>query len=203
MKPKYPTYGVWEKWLKVEGGCPLWAEKLTIWEERWGVADATFFVLNYLKICYNLSMRVEIDQSGKLEETARHTFIASSNNKHFVIKVSSQNKKKLQKHFRNISKPRMYVYAVFASIVSILIKKNKHADLIVIDREYLGKDTIIKGIIQHQYPAVSFDTVRFDHIGKKSSAHYFAYGAAIKEQKVNLELGFDDIIKLLKKTGNA
>lgn len=41
-------------------------------------------------------MKIEIDQSGKIEDTSKHTFLAFSNSEHFVLKISGTEKRKLQ-----------------------------------------------------------------------------------------------------------
>jgi hypothetical protein len=86
-------------------------------------------------------MKIEIDQSGKIEKTSKHTYLALSNSEHFVLKISSTEKKKIQNYFRNIGKPRIFIYATFASLLAILFKNIKHkSNQIIIDIEYPGKN---------------------------------------------------------------
>ena len=54
-------------------------------------------------------MRIEIDQSGKIENTNKNTIIAFSNNKFKSIFISAKDKREIQKFFRRIGKPRIFV----------------------------------------------------------------------------------------------
>lgn len=75
-------------------------------------------------LCYDESMRIEIDQSGKIEDTSKHTFLAFSNKEHFVIKISSMEKQKLQKHFRKTGKGHL-----IKDLIKTLDKKFKVEDI--------------------------------------------------------------------------
>jgi len=149
-------------------------------------------------------MKIEIDQSGKIEKTSKHTFLAFSNGEHFVLKISSTEKKKLQKYFRNIGRPKIYIYATFSALIVTLLKnlksKNNH---IIIDIEYPGKNEIIKNYIKLFKPGLSDNTFNFHYIGIKSRAHYLAYGTAIKKLKPDLIVGSEDILKIIKKSESA
>lgn len=65
-------------------------------------------------------MRIEIDQSGKIEDTSKHTFLAFSNTQHSVLKISAVEKRKLQKYFRDKGKAKIFIYLTFASLVILL-----------------------------------------------------------------------------------
>jgi len=62
-------------------------------------------------------MKIEIDQSGKIEDTSKNTIIAFSNGKFKSIFISAREKRELQKFFRRIGKPRIFVYRVFAILI--------------------------------------------------------------------------------------
>ena len=62
-------------------------------------------------------MRIEIDQSGKIENTNKNTIIAFSNNKFKSIFISAKDKREIQKFFRRIGKPRIFVYKTFAILI--------------------------------------------------------------------------------------
>jgi len=75
-----------------------------------------------IAICYDKNMRIEIDQSGRIEYTSKPTVIGFSNKTAKTIIILSTEKQKLQRYFRKIKKPRLYTYAVFAILISILLK---------------------------------------------------------------------------------
>ncbi|TSC93002.1 MAG: Uncharacterized protein CEN91_319, partial [Candidatus Berkelbacteria bacterium Licking1014_85] len=117
-------------------------------------------------------MQIEIDQSGKIENTEKHTYIAYSNNTHYCLKISSVEKRKLQKHFRSIGKPRKYVLFSFAAMIILLIERIKGKELIIIiDKEYSGKDSQLKDLLTHLSPRLKNQTLSIRSIGKKSNAH--------------------------------
>lgn len=149
-------------------------------------------------------MKIEIDQSGKIEDTSKHTFLAFSNSEHFVIKISGAEKRKLQKHFRKIDKAKLFIFLVFTALVIILLKNLKSkSNQIVIDIEYPGRSHMIKDFIRIYYPDFEIEDIDFHQIGKKSRAHYLAHGTAIKVLNPDLIINAKDILKVIKKSGNA
>ena len=149
-------------------------------------------------------MRIEIDQSGKIENTSKHTYLAFSNSQHFVLEIKATEKRKLQKYFRSIGKSRIFIYLTFAALLIILLKnrKIKTAQLIV-DIEYQGRTQLIKDSLHAINPDFPVKNLSFHHIGKKSSAHYYAYGAAIGSIKSDLKVGASEIFRTIKKPGSA
>ena len=55
-------------------------------------------------------MRIEINQSNKVEQTNKDTIIDVSNKKSFTILISRKIKRKLQEEFRKQGKPRLFTY---------------------------------------------------------------------------------------------
>lgn len=149
-------------------------------------------------------MKIEIDQSGKIEKTNKHTYLAYSNSEHFVLKISSTEKKKIQNYFRSIGKPRIFIYATFASLLIILFKKIKHkSNQIIIEIEYPGKNQIIKDLIKDVNPNFPIGDIHFHLIGKKSRAHFLAYGTAINQLKPDIVVKSEEILKIIKKVGKC
>ena len=58
-------------------------------------------------------MKIEIDQSGKIENTNKNTIIAFSDSKFKSIFISAKEKREIQKFFRRIGKPKIFIYKVF------------------------------------------------------------------------------------------
>ncbi len=149
-------------------------------------------------------MRIEIDQSGKLEDTSRHTFLAFSNSQHSVLKLGSSEKRKLQKHFRSIGKSRLYIYITFASLLVILLRKlGSRSNQIIIDVEYPGRGHLIKDLIRSIDANFPVRDISFHQIGKKSRAYYLAKGTAIKKLTPDLYVNARQVLELLKKSGSA
>ena len=149
-------------------------------------------------------MNFEIDQSGKIEKTGKHTYLALSNHKKIIVKLPAREKQELQKIFRRMGKRRLFVYATFAIIFIIAVRKMRLANnTFVIDREYPGKDELIKDLISNYYPKISRRQILIRPIGKKSKAHFLAYGAALKKIKPDIIVTKDEILKIIKKPGNA
>jgi len=148
-------------------------------------------------------MIIEIDQSGKIEQTNRHTVIAFSNSKKKSIMISASEKKKIQSEFRRIGRPRMFVYQTFNIMIFILLKRYiKKIDRIIIDKEYPGKEKVMKNQIVDLFNKSQIEIdpklILFKEIGKKSNAHSVGY-LAFKKKKADIKITAKEIIRYLKK----
>ena len=149
-------------------------------------------------------MRIEIDQSGKVENTNKHTFLAYSNSHHSVLKISSVEKRKIQKYFRSQGKPKIFIYLTFAALIVILLENIRENNAqIIIDTEYLGKGSLIKNLIKSLDSSFPAEDVSFHQIGRRSRAHFLAYGTAIKKLNPDIIVKANDIFQLIKKSGSA
>ena len=148
-------------------------------------------------------MRIEVDQSGKIEDTSKHTFLAFSNTQRRVLKISSVEKRKLQKYFKDKGKSKIFIYITFASLVIILLKNLKLKNIqIIIDVEYTGRGHLIKNL-KSINPTFPTDDICFHQIGKKSHAHYLTYGAAIRKLNPDLIITANRVLNVIKKSGSA
>jgi len=125
-------------------------------------------------------MRVEVDQSWKIENTNKHSVLAFSNGTSSSVLIPAKDKKLLQEFFRAAGKPEMFVYRTFAVLAYHLIKDHlDKIDTIVFDREYPQKEALIKDLflqlVRKQRPNFDKGCVWFEEIGKKSNAHWEAY----------------------------
>ncbi len=148
-----------------------------------------------------LHMLYEIDQSGKIENTSKHTIlcIASENDYSYSILLSSNIKKQLQAHFRRAGQSRNFILYTFAALISILINRSIRPHAVVVDREYWGHEHIIAKLV---YEMLTPDTVtlRFNLVGKHSPAHYGAYEVFTGKQKAHHVLSNKEMLEALKKT---
>lgn len=149
-------------------------------------------------------MKIEIDQSGKIENTNKNTIIAFSNGKFKSVFISAKEKREIQKFFRRIGKPNIFIYKVFAVLVFLLIKSDlKVVDNIIIDEEYPGKSSLIKNLLLQEIrrikPDFDRENIIFQRIGKKSRAHFLAYGVAVGKKKADIEVGAREILRMVVK----
>jgi len=145
-------------------------------------------------------MKIYIDQSGKIETTNRFTVIAYANGRNKAITISSIEKRKLQQTFRSAGKPEMFIFKTFAILMYLLIKDDlQKITCIVIDREYFGRESLIKKylieLIRHGGDTFDANDIHFTEIGKKSSAHNAAISVFRKTKKPELVVKYKDVIK--------
>lgn len=146
-------------------------------------------------------MRIEIDQSGRIEYTNKLTAIAFSNSKNHTIIISSKNKKYIQQLFRKSDKSNLFVYKTFSCLIFYAIKKYlKSIDQIIIDQEYTGYDKLIRKTIVEIAKKCSYkideDIIHFKQIGKHSNAHKLAINA-FRKKRANVKVKYQDIISLI------
>lgn len=138
-----------------------------------------------------MKTRYEIDQSIKIEQTERDTILAIANGSNFAIVLKREDKKFLQKIFRERGEPRVFIYFVFAAMLTILLIEAKITKNIVVDQEYLSHEDLIKlklkRFLRDQKKEFLFNNISFGLIGKKSPAHSYAakiLSGKIKPQKI-------------------
>ena len=147
-------------------------------------------------------MNIEIDQSGKIENTSKNTVVAFSNGKSKSISISAKDKREIQNFFRMAGKPRVFVYRLFAILIFLLIKDNlKKIDQITIDIEYPGWNHQIKDYLLSEIrkvnPNFSKNNIVFKSVGKKSEAHLIAYSTTQRKREPDLKIGSKDILKFI------
>jgi len=148
-------------------------------------------------------MRIEIDQSNKIEQTNKDTILGLSNSKVFTVVVKRKIKRKLQEDFRKQKQSRLFVYLVFISSVVLLLNhaKIKNVSEIIIDEEYTGYDKFFKQVFLRMYSKShkKIPNVGFGNIGKKSEAHNISYLTMKGKIKANIILSYNEISNLCKK----
>lgn len=147
-------------------------------------------------------MRIEIDQSGKIEKTNKSTIIAFSNGVSSSVLVKAKDKQELQKFFRKMGKGRVFVYNVFAILIFILIRPHlNQIDQVIIDDEYTGQSYLIKNFlmqnIKKDNPNFTARSILFRNIGRKSKAHLEAYGVALNKRKAAKVISAREVLKFL------
>lgn len=148
-------------------------------------------------------MKVEIDQSGKIEDTSKNTVLAFSNKIWSAIVIPAKVKRQMQEIFRRRGKPRIFVLRTFSAGVVLLIKDyQKQITDVQIDTEYSGHEAVIKDIIVQMLREqnVSEPNIYFGRIGKKSMAHHRAYAVALGKLEPERKVGLDELVKVAIKS---
>ena len=146
-------------------------------------------------------MQIEIDQSGKIENTSKDTVLALSNRLQFSIIIPRKIKREIQIIFRKNKQPRNFVLFTFSAGLSILLHYAKPKHKVLIDKEYLGKEFIIKKHILETYKKeVIKPIISFGFIGKKSNSHRLASLVVKKKLKPNIIVTKNELLKVIKMT---
>lgn len=144
-------------------------------------------------------MRIEIDQSGKIEETHRDTILAYSNDSAYSVRITAKTKRKLQEAFRRAGKPRDYIIGVFSAVIYLLVRRKvRTLPEIVIDVEYPGHEGLVTSILRSKFEkqgVIPPPDILISSIGKRSKAHVRALQTFQKKLKADAVLPYDEIIK--------
>ena len=147
-------------------------------------------------------MKYQIDQSIRIEQTNLNTVIglASKHNSKTLL-IPARIKRKFQEEFRQTGQPKKYVIILFSASIALLLQKSrlKIHDL-VIDIEYPGHEQTIIQCIKNIYPKIN---LYFSLVGKKSPAHFAAYGVHIKRKKPNYIAKTIELRKIIKKMAES
>lgn len=151
-------------------------------------------------------MKVEIDQSGKIEHLDTPTIVALSNDdaKALIIKASVK-RRLLQQLFSGLTSKNDIIPLVFAVAVFLLIDVSHINTVIIIDEEYTGKDALIAQaltkLLNRKFGNKWRGSIRFSRIGKRSSAHRLAWELHRKKRKQSKlrHLTEQEILKLFTK----
>lgn len=155
-------------------------------------------------------MKILIDQSGKIEFTNKPTALAFSNKHKGIILISAQEKKKVQRYFREIGKIKLFIPLTFSVMIFILLRTypGKYQQ-IVIDREYPGFEVFVRQKVRELLlENLEMDNFRIhiEQIGRKVEAHSLANQAYQKKSKTPIKkITAQEIISIIlknKKSGS-
>lgn len=150
-------------------------------------------------------MRLQIDQSGRVEYTSHKTVIAYSNDKHSSVVITAQTKRKIQEIFRRRGMPKLFALRTFAAAVSLLLKNivdGNRIDRVIIDREYPGNERVLTDMISEIMRRMGFEapSIAWAEIGKKSPAHFVAYGVFKNKKQPDKIISFEELLNWAFKT---
>ncbi len=144
-------------------------------------------------------MPYQIDQSGKIEQTNRHTVVTLANGHTKTVRISAAEKQRLIKAMIILDYPiRNYAYKIFAALSFLLIRQFP-LSFVQIDTEYTGHSANIKQIIE-QLMEIDFKKcpeIEFGFIGKKTNAHLMGIAVYRGERLVDMTVQAKDILKIL------
>lgn len=147
-------------------------------------------------------MRYQVDQSGKIEDTAKDTIIAYANTTQYAVKLPRRLKRKIQEIFRLHGFTSLFVYYLFSVGVFYLLSNLEKTSEVVIDLEYPGKDQIMNAWISEflEKNGIPAHHITFARIGSRPRAHYAAKDVFDRKKLSDRVLNLEDIIQALKKT---
>ena len=149
-------------------------------------------------------MKIEVDQSGKIEQLDTPTVIACANGISLAIIIKASEKRLLFTQLRTsivIKADRQAV--IFAVLVFLLLRNlKKMPSSIILDEEYTGKNVIVcktlEKLLMRQFKGRWQGVIRVQQIGKHSPAHVKArelHRKARKHKEV-LKVTARDILRL-------
>ena len=146
-------------------------------------------------------MHIEVDQSGKIEQFNKDTYIAFSNDEQHCIKLPKNIKQQISFEYRR--KVHQLIQKAFAiSIYYCLENYLSNKRLIRIDEEYPGWESFIKrelvNLIKNKHANFDKDVIAFNKITKDSRAHKLALRSYREEERPNRILNKGNILRWLK-----
>lgn len=148
-------------------------------------------------------VKIEIDQSGKIEQLDTHTVIAGSNGEQRAIFISAGEKRKIIQRLRKSLIPSKDLLPIlFSVLIFLLLKKfGRLPTVIIIDEEYTGKDKIIseslKKLLSHKKKEQKME-IKFGLIGKSSPAHSLAWSIHRRKRSLGIRISSEEILNLIK-----
>lgn len=147
-------------------------------------------------------MRLEVDQSRKVEQTGP-TVLACSNHESFSLLVPVKVKRQVLQKLRIQGRERrMSVHMVLAALAALLLcEAAQRATHIVLDDEYTGHRGVIKSqlllYLLKLGTEVETDLIGFDFVGKNSAAHKLALSVYRGEREPDHRVTFDELWALV------
>lgn len=142
-------------------------------------------------------MKIEINQSIKIEQTNKDTIIGLANKETFTILIPRKIKRKLQEEFRKQGRPKLFVYRTFVAgaVLAFKYARSEQPSKIVIDEEYYGKDKMLKSMFLEMWSRffTELPEISFEKIGKKSKVHEICYLTMKGKYKPNKVISFEEI----------
>lgn len=123
-------------------------------------------------------MKYQIDQSIKIENTSKTTYVSIANGQTVTVSISAGDKRRLKLFFRELGKPLIFKIFTFSVLCTIAIVESKTKS-VTIDCEYVGHERQIKSFILQILRIKNLEeiSINFVSIGKSSRAHKTVYSS--------------------------
>jgi uncharacterized membrane-anchored protein YjiN (DUF445 family) len=146
-------------------------------------------------------MQVEVDQSGKVENSRMATVLAFANGKRRAISIPATVKRKSIRELRQRGqKGSSFYYQIFATGLYLLLKDDiTRINRLIVDVEYRRKDAIIRehllNLFRRAGKKVDADQIQFARITKKSPAHRAAIQVLRGQKKPEHTVTIEELLK--------
>jgi glycogen synthase len=146
-------------------------------------------------------VRIEVDQSGKVEQTNMDTVIAFSNGKAASLRITAKVKRDLVTAMRAEGyRGTAFYLRIFCAALSTLIKPYLgEIETVAIDEEYDGRDRQIKDLLVSYINSGWDGEIYVTNITKKSPAHKLALGTLRGESRANQRISFEELWEVISK----
>jgi hypothetical protein len=148
-------------------------------------------------------VHIEVDQSGKIEKMNVDTVLAFSDGKSAAVLIPAEVKRVCLRALRRRDKRKtIIVLKIFAAGLYFLLKDVlEEVTLVTIDQEYPGREGDIKGMLPRLIwvggKRFEEERIAFHQVGRKSAAHFKAYGVYQGFQKADRILTAEEILTLI------
>lgn len=143
-------------------------------------------------------MQIEIDQSGKIEQTNLDTVIALTNDIQYTILFKKKEKRVVEKEFRRLNLHKLHSQVTFAILIAVIIKKSKVKKSVLIDTEYMGYNEYIRQFV-NDIIGKGCPLIKFGFVGKESKSDILASRVANKKTKPSYSIISSEVIKYIPK----
>ena len=140
-------------------------------------------------------MQIEIDQSGKIDQTNLDTVIALTNGTKYTLLFKKKDKRIVEKEFRKLKLQKIFMVIIFANLVAYVIKNSKAKKSILIDTEYTGHNDFIEKIIQNKF-GDKCPKIKFGFVGKESKSDELARKVARGKIKPDYIITASEVLNL-------
>ena len=144
---------------------------------------------------------VEVDQSGRIDDTKVPTVLAFSDGENFSILIPAKVKRDCIHHLRQLglSGPTFYIQLFATGLFFLLRNHIEKINQVVIDIEFFGKENLIREHLINLFnrrgsKKVDPAKIQFHRIGKKSPAHFIALQTFRRTRKPNLSINQRELL---------